>query len=141
MSTPYTDADVELVASTFVTEAKKNPVGSAAPPWMPQTRYLLGPTEHDIARAVLAALAAAGRLAPPDDSPFHIIEFRPDGWTIKHPLACRPNLFACRVNRAAERDLANIDGPPYLGQYECSANDFGDRLHIGDRVDPPEVAR
>lgn len=138
MSKPYTDADVQLVArAIFMDDYPDSDPGPA----MAQSQM---PGLHEYvqnARAVLDALAAASRLAPVDDDPRHIIEFRPDGWTIKHPLACRPNLFACRVNRAAERDLANIDGPPYLGQYECSANDLGDRLHIGDRVDPPEVAR
>ncbi|MGC5019029.1 hypothetical protein [Micromonospora sp. DT47] len=67
---PYTDADVELVASTFITEAKKNPVDTKAPAWTGvQTRMLLGPTEHDIARAVLDALAIAERLAPPKQTP------------------------------------------------------------------------
>ena len=47
----------------------------------------------------------------------HVIEFRENGWTIKHPLICRPNLFDCEVNRAAERD---IDGPPQqLGRFVC----------------------
>jgi hypothetical protein len=63
---PYTDEDVELVASTFVTEAKKNPVMPGPAPWLGvQTRMLIGPTEHDIAHAVLVALAAAGRLKTP----------------------------------------------------------------------------
>lgn len=66
----------------------------------------------------------------------HVIAFRPDGWTIQHPLSCRPNLFTCPVNAAAE----TLDGPPVaLGRYECSVNDIGDRLLIGDRVDQAEV--
>ncbi|MDG4749338.1 hypothetical protein O7630_34615 [Micromonospora sp. WMMD718] len=79
------------------------------------------------------------RAADGASSEAHVIEFRADGWTIQHPLSCRPNLFACRVNRAAERDLANIDRPPFLGRYECAANDLGDRLHIGDRVDQEDA--
>lgn len=60
----------------------------------------------------------------------HIIELRADGWTIQHPLACRPNLFDCPVNRVAERDLT--DAPAMLGRFECQINDLGDRLLIGD---------
>ena len=76
------------------------------------------------------------RAADAASSEQHVIEFRPDGWTIKHPLSCRPDLFECSVNRAAERDPANAAGPPVPpGRYECSANDLGDRLLIGDRVD------
>jgi len=140
MATPYTDADVDLVASTFVAEAKKNPVEPGRPPWLGvQTRMLLAPTEHDIARAVLDALAAAGRLAPTDDDHRHIIQIREDGWTIKHPLACRPDLFNCPVNRVAGIDLSQLDGPPAPpGFYECSSNDLGDRFLLGDRVDQAE---
>lgn len=79
------------------------------------------------------ALARDGLLLGDDSG--HIIEFRPDGWTIQHPLACRPNLFACPVNRAAEHDLAGGEVPP--GRYECEVNDIGDRFLIGDRL--PEV--
>lgn len=50
----------------------------------------------------------------------HVIDFRDDGWTIRHPLSCRPNLFDCRVNRAAED---GVEGPPKrgLGAYRCEA--------------------
>lgn len=68
----------------------------------------------------------------------HVIEFRADGWTIQHPLACRLNgqLFDCPVNQVAGVDLRALDGPPAPpGQYECDINDLGDRLLIGDRVD------
>lgn len=68
MTEPYAPdpADVELVAKTFVTEAKKNPVDTSAYSWGGTSRMLFGPNEFDIARAVLAALAAAGRLLPAD---------------------------------------------------------------------------
>lgn len=47
----------------------------------------------------------------------HIVDLRADGWTIRHPLTCRTDLFACPVNRAAERDLT---GPPHeFGRFEC----------------------
>lgn len=71
---PYADTDVNLVANTFITEAKKNPVDPATPPWLAvQTRHLLGPTEHDIARAVLDALTAAG-WRPPTRTPILIAD-------------------------------------------------------------------
>ena len=63
----------------------------------------------------------------------HVIEFRADGWTILHPLACRPKLFDCPVNRVAERELT--EPPAALGRFECELNDIGDRLLIGDRVE------
>ncbi|MHB8867467.1 MAG: hypothetical protein ACYC6T_08170 [Thermoleophilia bacterium] len=53
----------------------------------------------------------------------HIIEFRADGWTIQHPLSCRPNLFDCLVNRVAEQD---IEGPPKeLGRFPCHLDENG----------------
>ena len=57
-------AAVELVAKTFIAEAKKNPVTSSEYSWGVTSRMLVGPNEFDIARVVLAALAAAGRLQP-----------------------------------------------------------------------------
>ncbi|AYF29288.1 hypothetical protein CSH63_17815 [Micromonospora tulbaghiae] len=140
---PYTDADVHMVAGIFIAEAKKNPVDRSAPLWMgAQGRLLLGPTEHDIARAVLDALAAAGRLAPVDDDPRHIIDLRADGWTLKHPLACRRgDLFDCPVNRAASQQL---DGPPpeSPGRYVCwlGDRDLAGMLILGDRIDEPAEA-
>jgi hypothetical protein len=78
----------------------------------------------------------AARDAELDDNPHHIIEFRAGGWTIKHPLSCRPRLFDCAVNRLAEQQ---VDGPPQgvTGRFEVGVNDLGDRLLIGDRIDQP----
>lgn len=73
------------------------------------------------------------RAADSASSESHIIAFRPGGWTLQHPLSCRPNLFACPVNQVAEASLDGPVCPP--GRYECSVNDIGDRLLIGDRVD------
>jgi hypothetical protein len=72
-------------------------------------------------RAVLDALTTAGWVRMDPAEP-HLIEFRPDGWTIQHPVRCRPNLFACPVNRVAGEQ---IDGPPASGPgvYECDVED------------------
>ena len=65
-----------------------------------------------------------------------IIEIRAAGWTIQHPLSCRPNLFDCPVNRVGEADMASLDCPPAPpGRYACGINDLGDRFEIYDRVD------
>jgi len=133
MGTPYTDADLDLVAEGIAREWGYDSLAEVDS--VPDTE---GTQARASARAALDALAAAGRLAPADDDPRHIIELRTDGWTIKHPLACRPQLFDCPVNRAAERDL---DGPPpaaLVGRYECGLNDLGDRFLLGDRVDQAE---
>lgn len=53
--------------------------------------------------------------------PRHIIEFREDGWTIKHPLSCRPDLFNCLVTRA----VGDLLFEPPDGLYECSVGADG----------------
>jgi hypothetical protein len=83
---------------------------------------------YSLAREILTA---GYRRVPTDEG--HVIEFREDGWTISHPLACRPKLFECQVNRVAERDLTQR--PDALGRFECELNDIGDRLLIGDRIE------
>jgi hypothetical protein len=60
----------------------------------------------------------------------HIIDLREDGWTIMHPPACHPDLFACLVNRAAGQDLA--EPPPEApGRYFCDLDGDG-FLAIGE---------
>ncbi len=71
--------------------------------------------------AALAALAGAGRMMPVDAETAHLVELRDEGWTVQHPMSCRPNLFACEVNRAAERGLTAV--PDSLGVFECRAED------------------
>ncbi|MFE6305012.1 hypothetical protein [Nocardiopsis sp. NPDC057823] len=64
----------------------------------------------------------------------HIIDLREDGWTIQHEMACRPRLFECAVNRAAERDLAALAATPRPpGRYECGLDYKGGFL-IRERV-------
>lgn len=55
----------------------------------------------------------------------HVIEFREDGWTIKHPLRCRRDLFECAATKHAER----LDGPPVqLGRYRMYLLDEEQRV-------------
>lgn len=51
----------------------------------------------------------------------HVVQFDTDGWTIKHPLLCRPNLFDCPVNAAAKRGVRKP--PEGLGRYFCDVED------------------
>ena len=99
-------------------------------------------TKHDVdahrdaAECVVVAqwplvVAALDERRPPETEPFHVVEFRKDGWTIKHPLACRPHLFECLVNRAAERDLTKP--PDELGRFRMELLDSGE-LQVLDRL-------
>jgi hypothetical protein len=67
----------------------------------------------------------------------HVIELREDGWTVMHPPACHPDLFACPVNRAATRDLNSAPTPSELGEFFCDLRSGG-RLRIGERAPDSE---
>jgi hypothetical protein len=62
----------------------------------------------------------------------HVIDLRDDGWTIRHPLSCRPNLFDCEVNRAAGRMLT--EQPDDLGRFVCWVDAEG-VFTIGDPLE------
>lgn len=81
------------------------------------------PVDLDAAEAELAAL--------------HVIDLREDGFTIRHPLSCRPTLFDCPIWSAARQQLT--EPPDQPDRYECWTDDRG-RFHLGEVAgDPPEV--
>jgi hypothetical protein len=60
----------------------------------------------------------------------HIVELREDGFTIMHPLSCRPNLFDCVYNWAA----AVLEPEEHeLGRFYCALLTPG-RLTIQEPV-------
>jgi len=65
------------------------------------------------------------------DAP-HVIDLRPDGWTIRHPLSCRPHLFDCLVHEAAQGALR--EPPGELGRFEVEFDPDGIFL-LGARVE------
>lgn len=99
--------------------------------------------------AAEAVVAAIPGLTVIDRDEKHVIEFRADGWTIQHPLACRADgrsLFDCEVNRAAEAmndRLYELAAAMGLGRFECSLRTRADGraiaggLVVGRRVDGP----
>ncbi|GHH57571.1 DUF6085 family protein [Lentzea cavernae] len=62
-------------------------------------------------------------LVPDDGQREHVIDVREDGWTIKHPMSCRSDLFACEVNRAAGQQIKAMPAP--AGKYECGLDGAG----------------
>jgi hypothetical protein len=69
------------------------------------------------------------QLAKVSGPDFHIIELREDtGWTIMHPMACRPHLFDCPLNIAAlNADSFGAIAAP--GRYRCELTSDG-RIEI-----------
>lgn len=67
----------------------------------------------------------------------HLIQFNDVGYVIQHPMACRPNLFACAFNHATRSYLDRCDDSDVEsvghGTYECTLDDDG-RLVIGTLV-------
>jgi hypothetical protein len=82
--------------------------------------------------AALDALSAAWHLVPrePGDE-HHVLDVREDGWTLKHPLTCRPRLFECQANVAAER---LPDRPAEIGRYRVTVDQVTWELVIGEPV-------
>lgn len=62
-----------------------------------------------------------------DDEQFHTLEVRPEGWTLKHPLACRPNLFTCVVNQRCAKEVPY--GSLQFGKYRVETE--GEELKLG----------
>jgi len=89
-----------------------------------------GALELDDAEAIVTDLLdTAGLLHLLDADPRHLVKFDADHWVLQHPLACRPNLFACPLNRVG------FPGPPdVLGVYVVGLNDAGDELLLGGLV-------
>lgn len=61
----------------------------------------------------------------------HVIDLRADGFTIMHPLSCRPNLFDCIYNHeAAELESADHE----LGRWYCTLDETTSTLRIEERA-------
>jgi Family of unknown function (DUF6085) len=99
-------------------------------------KLVAGATREDADTAIAAVEQLRAEIDVYRGDTRHIIELRVDGFTIQHPLACRPNLFDCPVNQAARRDLDSPPGPG-PGRYYCDLADGW--LAIGDPVDAPGV--
>lgn len=89
-------------------------------------------SSHD-AGLLLDLLADEGYAVVEKGSEEHVIDFREDGWTIKHPLRCRPNLFDCPINRECEAQ-SWLEPPVPPGRYELELSD-GDELVIGRAIE------
>lgn len=97
-----------------------------------QDQIEMGLADYPDAQDWVEALADAV-CAAIDDQPFHTIDLREDGWTLKHPLDCRDDLFGCVFNDAARA----LDGPPDgLGIYRVVVQN-GDLVLVGDALERP----
>jgi len=66
------------------------------------------------------------------EKPYHVINLREDGFTIQHPLSCRPNLFTCTANTWGRQELSGDEdyGSYRLDQHE----DNPERWIVGDVI-------
>ena len=55
----------------------------------------------------------------------HIIELREDGWTIQHPLTCRPNLFDCITNTAGSQHFSALAEKGERGRFYFDLSEDG----------------
>lgn len=81
--------------------------------------------EYDLVLTLPGVLTEPG----PD---YHVIDFAGDGYTLKHPLACRPNLFDCALHQAAAAEQLHHTTEA-LGRFRCELVDG--RVMIGERVE------
>lgn len=89
------------------------------------------PTEL-VERAATALLAAhyQGEMSAPTVAEIvldaalpheHILELRETGWTLAHPVACRPDMLGCVYQRRLSAWLSTVNGPPEPpGRYRVS---------------------
>ncbi|SCL32094.1 hypothetical protein GA0070616_4386 [Micromonospora nigra] len=74
----------------------------------------------------------------------HVLAVANDGaWEIAHPTTCTVHTptgpaVICLVHDLAIEQLPADASGLRAGRYEIAANDLGDRLSIGDRLDPAE---
>jgi hypothetical protein len=74
--------------------------------------------------SLLRWLARDVEAPPAPVAPPHLVCITPTGWTIQHPLACRPNLFACTFTATANATLNEMP-PTGPGVYACDINHEG----------------
>jgi hypothetical protein len=77
--------------------------------------------EHQMAPAILALCGnhdIGSEKVPAHLVDAHVMEWRTEGdrepWTLLHPIRCRPDLFKCVVNRAAEQTREPLDPGRYV---------------------------
>jgi hypothetical protein len=79
---------------------------------------------------ILASGPQTMYLEPVDTGAPHVIAFAENGWTMKHPLGCRAQLFQCPVHKAA------LKSEPFdrrQGRFACTAN-YDGFLVIGEET-------
>jgi hypothetical protein len=89
----------------------------------------------DLERA-LGQLGSLGwEILEVEKTDLHIIEFGPIGWTLKHPLVCRPKLFECPVNQAVQREAAELSTAPLPpGRYHVVLDENG-MVVVGSKLE------
>lgn len=76
----------------------------------------------DTIESQAARIATAERLAEALNNDPHVVEFRPDGWSLRHPVLCRGDMFACDVHRYLDAQPKPLKKP---GRYTVLAHTDG----------------
>lgn len=88
-----------------------------------------GPTSETLTHAgnlVLPKEAADELVAIMDGQDAHVIEIERHGWIVKHPLACRTDLFLCDANG---HDLDSEEDGRYVLERDASG-----RWRVGEKT-------
>lgn len=89
------------------------------------------PLPHDVNR-VMRDLVAALEVFDKAEPTYHVIDLHSSGFTIRHPLTCRPNLFACTANEWGRLELS---GDEDFGEYRLDPDpDDPQNWIVGDVI-------
>lgn len=96
---------------------------------------------RDLMIATVQDLLDQGVVTGPLD-PRHIVEIRPDGWALQHPVTCRDDLF-CQIHKLIAAGMATVDEPPGpLGRYPVRLEgDEDDAVAVVDFAQPLSMGK
>lgn len=94
---------------------------------------LVNAVERERARREIAMQFAAQGPVVEDR---HIVLLEENGWTIQHPLDCRPNLFHCPVTALAHSQISPEQAREGYGRYYLERVAESDVLRVGEYLGP-----
>lgn len=105
--------------------------GDVVTPGQRVVAVLAGPSPDNlrlVGRLTVTADEADELVKVLDGQSVHVVQLREDGFTIRHPLACRTDLFRCLANDVHFRP------PEEPGTWELLYSDSHAGWHLGQRI-------